>query len=782
MNRPDGQTYRYPDVRILAGLVLLAGVVLLGVVTYRNLVGMSSRQPAAVAITNTMTETAAPDAPSADQPAPAIKKGLKYSPRRPLDTSAFFPALEHLRWPIDASLKDIGVNWAAVNKRMMEELDMALPPPGKSDAQRLLLLLSKASVFNYRGEPKRAYDLLEEARPWVMKHDNLAEIGLFTLIYFQGVAALRLGETENCVMCRGESSCIIPMAAAAVHTVPTGSRLAVQHFTEYLEQFPDDMGIRWLLNLAHMTLGEHPQKVDPRFVLSLDHFRNSEFNIGKFRDIGEKAKVNRFNMAGGAVMEDFDDDGRLDIATTEFAPTEHMSYYHNSGDGTFEDRTEAAGLNAIIGGKYLVQTDYNNDGKMDLFISRGAWFMLPMPQTLLRNDGGGKFTDVTREAGLATPINSTSSRWADFDNDGWVNVFVLGERPLNRLYHNKGDGTFEDVTAKAGITQPGNLFCKGADWIDYDNDDYPDMFLNNLLGEARLYHNNRNGTFTEVTKAMGIDGPKKGFACWAWDYDNDGWLDIFATCYDYKLGDVVNGIMGKPHTGPANRLFRNVNGKMFENKAKEAGLEAAYATMGSNFGDFDNDGYLDFYLATGDPDLSTLVPNRMFKNVDGRRFAEITGTSGTGSLQKGHGVACGDWDNDGDVDLYIEMGGAVPGDKYHDILFQNPGQGNHWLTVKLVGKKTNRAALGARIKVVTAGDKPATVHRHVSSGSSWGANPLQQHIGLARAGKVAVLEVHWPTSGTTQVFKDIAADQAIEVTEFANDYRKLDWKPIPAPK
>ena len=203
-----------------------------------------------------------------------------------------------------------------------------------------------------------------------------------------------------------------------------------------------------------------------------------------------------------------------------------------------------------------------------------------------------------------------------------------------------------------------------------------------------------------------------------------------------------------------------------------------FATMGSNFGDFDNDGFLDMYLGTGDPNLATLVPNRMFKNVGGRRFAEITGTSGTGHLQKGHGVACGDWDRDGDVDLFVETGGAVNGDKYHNVLFQNPGQGNHWLTVKLVGKKTNRAAIGARIKVVTAGEKPLTVHRHVSSGSSFGANPLQQTIGLAKAERVALLEIHWPTSGTTQVFRDIAANQAIEVTEFATEYRQLDWKPL----
>jgi ASPIC and UnbV/FG-GAP-like repeat len=202
--------------------------------------------------------------------------------------------------------------------------------------------------------------------------------------------------------------------------------------------------------------------------------------------------------------------------------------------------------------------------------------------------------------------------------------------------------------------------------------------------------------------------------------------------------------------------------------------------MGSNFGDFDNDGWLDFYLGTGAPDLSIVVPNRMFKNVQGGRFADITASSGTGNLQKGHGVSCADWDRDGDLDLFIEMGGASPGDRYHNILFENPGQGNHWLSLKLIGAKTNRAAIGARIKVVTAGLHARTIYRHVSSGSSWGANPLEQHIGLEKAERIAVLEIHWPTSGSTQVFRDLAVDQAIQVTEFADEYRVLTRKPIPS--
>jgi hypothetical protein len=145
-------------------------------------------------------------------------------------------------------------------------------------------------------------------------------------------------------------------------------------------------------------------------------------------------------------------------------------------------------------------------------------------------------------------------------------------------------------------------------------------------------------------------------------------------------------------------------------------------------------------------------------------------------------VACGDWRRTGNIDIFHQMGGVTDGDKYHNVLFQNPGQGNNWLTVKLVGQKSNRAAIGARIKAVASGAEPLTVHRHVSSGSSFGANPLQQTLGLAKCERVALLEITWPTSGTTQTFRDVAVNQAIEVTEFAADYRKLDWKPIPMPK
>jgi hypothetical protein len=698
------------------------------------------------------------------------------------ESSGFTPLLSSIEpWSPDAPLREIAEIWTHAGKRAIAKVDAQLPAARDAGATVKVvdLLILRAMLLNSEGEAKRAYETLEEARSLLTTNEFVSLQRLYTITYFQGVTAMRRGETENCIDCRGESSCILPIAPAAVHTIPTGSRLAIQHFTDYLRQFPKDLEVRWLLNLAHMTLGEYPAKVEPMYLVPLDRFTRTEFDIGKFREVGHLLGVNRLNPAGGTIMDDFDNDGLLDLIVTSFHPSVAMAYYRNAGNGTFDDRSKEAGLTEQLGGLVCYQTDYNNDGRLDVFVPRGAWMPYAIRPSLLRNDGGGKFTDVTDQAGVRTPVNSNAACWADYDNDGWLDVFVGCEAQPHLLYHNRGDGTFEEVAARAGLRQhPKPQFCKGTSWVDFDNDDYPDLFLNNLESAAELYRNNRDGTFTNVTSELGINGPYRGFSCWAFDYDNDGWLDIFATSYDRSLDGVVRGLLGMPHVHYTSRLFRNLGGNGFDDKTKEAGLDLVYASMGTNYADFDNDGFLDMYLGTGDPSLATLVPNRMLKNVGGTRFSEITGSTGTGHLQKGHGVACGDWDRDGDNDVFIQTGGAIAGDQFHNLMFQNPGQGNHWLTVKLIGKKTNRAAVGARIKVVTAGEKPLTIHRHISSGSSFGANPLQQTIGLARSNRVALLEIHWPTTKTTQVFRDIPADQAIEITEFDDNYRALGWTPV----
>jgi hypothetical protein len=727
-----------------------------------------------------------------------------YRPRETIDTSGFTAVRPFVpAWKPSASLAEIRDAFAGAATRGVELLDGRLASSALSSNEILHALVTKSLLLNYEGEANKAYDALAQARSLVEGDPALARQALYSVVYLQGVTALRRGENDNCIMCRGESSCILPIAPAAVHAFPEGSRLAIKHFSEYLDRFGDDLEVRWLLNVAYMTLGEHPHKVDPRYLLPLDRYLKSEMDIGRFRDVGHLVGVNRLNQAGGGIMDDFDTDGLLDIVTTTFDPTGAMTLYRNTGKGTFENSAEEAGLNDQLGGLNCVQTDYNNDGHLDIFVVRGAWFpqQLAIRPSLLRNNGNGTFTDVTDEAGLLNPVNSIAAAWADYDNDGWLDVFVCCEEQPSRLYRNLGNDKFEEVASAAGVAGRKPFACKGAAWIDYDNDDYPDLFLDHLSMEgARLYRNNKNGTFSDVTRQMGIDGPVLGFSCWSWDYDNDGWLDIFATCYERSLAGVVQGLEGKPHKLNSNRLYRNRRGQGFEDVTRKAGLEMVFATMGSNFGDFDNDGFLDMYLGTGEPNLATIVPNRMFKNVAGSRFAEITASSGTGNLQKGHGVACGDWDRDGDVDIFIEMGGVVNGDKYHNILFQNPGHENHWLTVKLVGKKTNRAAIGARIKVVAIGNSPPSqrgsgggsinsgsggvqaIYRQISTGSSFGANPLEQTIGLGKAERIAQLEIHWPTSGTTQVFRDVPIDQAIEVTEFADEFRRLDRNRITLPQ
>ncbi len=702
-----------------------------------------------------------------------------YRPRLADDTSGFAMLGSNMApWKGEDTLAQIARRWERPGYDLIKkvEADLATARSHGHDGTTVVLSAVKASLLNFEGDAEAAYKLLGEVRARAEAREDLARGLLYNLIYLQGVTALRRGENANCVMCRGESSCILPIAPAAFHTRPEGSRDAIRHFTEYLRQFPDDLETRWLLNVAHMTLGEYPGGVDPQYLLSIERFERSEFDIGRFLDVAHEAGVDRENLSGGAILDDFDGDGRLDLVVTDFAPTGPMAYYRNKGDGTFEDRTASSGLDGQLGGLACFQADFDNDGRLDVFVPRGAWLKYPIRPSLLRNVGEGRFVDVTEASGLLDPINAHAACWGDYDNDGRLDLFVACERQTNRLYRNKGDGTFEEVARKAGVAGSAEDFAKGATWIDYDNDDFPDLFINNFRGLPYLFRNRRDGTFLEVTVPMRVDGPDRGFSCWAFDYDNDGWLDLFATCYDRTLADIVKGLVGLPHKGTigTSRLFHNVGGKAFEDVTYEAGLDQVHAAMGSNFADFDNDGFLDFYLGTGDPSLATIVPNRMFRNVEGKRFAEITGSSRTGHLQKGHGVAIGDFDRDGDVDLFVQTGGAVPGDRYHNVLFRNPGQGHKSLTVKLVGKTTNRSAIGARIKAVTAGPEPMTIYRHVSSGSSFGANPLEQTIGLGKADRLSTLEIHWPTSRTTQVLRDVPAGGVIEITESVDGYRRLD--------
>lgn len=697
---------------------------------------------------------------------PVLFRPKIFKPRVFVDSSGYSATMSVVPpWAENASLNEIRQAWEKAGYRQIKLMDTQMGTSQIPTAAMCNNLVMKAMLLNYEGDPHAAYDVLSDARELFRRQPQLSVQFLGTLTYMLGVTSLRCGESDNCVLCRGESSCILPIAPAAVHTDEVGSRRAIEHFETYLESFPEDLEVRWLLNLAHMTLGEYPQGVDPRYLISFNRYTESEMDIGEFRDIGHAVGLDRFNTAGGGIMDDFDLDGLLDIVVTASEPTERMDVFRNIGDGTFRAYTDGSGCEGQYGGLYCVQADYDNDGNVDIFVPRGAWLDHPVRPSLLQNNGGLQFIDVTESAGLSPAANSICAAWADYNNDGALDLFVGCERQPNRLYRNRGDGSFDQVVVKNGFIDSPEPMTKGCAWFDFDNDDDPDLFTTSLTGVAKLFRNDGGDSFTDVSLEFGIDGPEKGFSCWAWDYDNDGWLDLFATSYDHTVGDVVKGLAGQPHERHSNRLFHNESGRSFKDVTAISGLDLVFATMGSNYGDLDNDGYLDMYLGTGDPLIGMLVPNRMFKNVAGTRFSEITGSSRTGQLQKGHSVACGDWDRDGNVDVFIQMGGAVPGDRYHNILFQNPGHEHQWLTIKLIGRQTNRSAIGARISVTTNAPNPLTVHRHVSTGSSFGANPLEQTIGLGDATRIERLEVHWPTSGTTQVFQDIDVNQMIVITE-----------------
>jgi hypothetical protein len=576
---------------------------------------------------------------------------------------------------------------------------------------------------------------------------------------------MRLGEVENCRNHHNAEMCIFPLSRAAQHENTLGSERAIEYIKKYLASDPANLDARWLLNVAYMTLGKYPAEVPKEYLIPLTSF-NSKQNIGRFNDVASASGIDLVGNAGGTVVDDFDGDGLLDIVFSSVNPCESLHYFHNDGDGKFSDWTERAGLSNQLGGINIVQTDYNNDGRIDLFVMRGGWDY-PMHNSLLRNDPDGRFTDVTSQCGLdKAAFRTHTAAWADFDNDGFVDVFIGHENAPSQLYRNRGDGTFEDVSAKAGVDKV--AFTKGAAWGDYDNDGFPDLYVSNFGEENLLYHNNRDGTFTDVAKELHVEKPIMSFPCWFFDYDNDGWPDIFVASYVPSLTEVVKSFLGMPAQAESMKLYRNTGHGTFEDVTEAAGLNRVIPTMGANFGDLDNDGYLDLYLGTGAPSYAALMPNYMFRNDGGKAFVDVTNSTGTGHLQKGHGIAFADIDNDGDQDVVINIGGPAPGDGYQKALFENPGCGNNWISIKLAGVKSNRAAIGAKIKVEVVDDRGVTSfrYREVSSGGSFGASPLTQAIGLGRAGRVKSLEITWPASKTHQVFRDVQPNRFVEIKEF----------------
>ncbi|MEO5930399.1 MAG: CRTAC1 family protein, partial [Candidatus Kapaibacterium sp.] len=602
-----------------------------------------------------------------------------------------------------------------------------------------------------------------------------------------GIAYLRIGEEENCVVNHTAQSCILPIRPEGFHKLPYGSRSAIGVYTELLARHPDDLQSRWLLNVAYMTLGLYPDSVPHDWLIPPSVFK-SDYDLPRFNDIAPDLGLDTPGLSGGCAVEDFDRDGNLDIMVSTLGVNDQLHYIHNNGDGIFTDRTVAAGLTGITGGLNMVHADYNNDGYPDIFVTRGGWFGTygHHPNSLLRNNGDGTFTDVTIDAGLLSFHPTQTAAFADFNNDGRLDLFIGNEStpPLDtdacELYMNNGNGTFTNVAREVGLDLKG--FVKGSVWGDYNNDGLPDLYLSIMAAPNRLYKNNGKGkngkwSFTDVAEKAGVRDPQFSFPTFFFDYNNDGWEDIFVCGYGLNGLSYINSstnvaslavadYLGMPSQGIPPKLYKNNGDGTFTDVTHQMHVDKILLGMGINYGDLDNDGWPDFYVGTGAADYNVLVPNRMFRNNGGEYFQDVTTSGGFGHLQKGHAIAFADIDNDGDQDIYEVMGGAWNGDVAHKVLFQNPGNGNHWITILLEGVQSNRDAIGARITVRVINDKGMRdIHATVSTGGSFGSQSLQQEIGLGDAHKIESITVTWPRTGKKQVFTGVAMDQSVNIRE-----------------
>ena len=630
-------------------------------------------------------------------------------------------------------------------------------------------------LYDYSGEMekaviewKAAYELAKTIEPRFLPDIEEA----------LGTSYLHLSEMENNVYHGSRDLDIFPpLNPQASYEKKNESKLAIEYYKKYLELRPGDLEVRWLLNLAYMTLGEYPDGVPAAYLIPEADFKSKQ-SIGRFKDVAPAVGLNVLRDAGGLIVDDFDNDGLLDVVVSSQNVCDPIHFFHNNGDGTFSDRTKQAGLENQLGALNIIQADYNNDGCMDILMLRGGW-EFPQRKSLLRNNCDGTFTDVTEASGLMASVTATqAAAWADIDNDGYLDLFIANENSPAQLFHNKGDGTFEEIGHAAHIDQ--TAFSKGVVSADYDGDGFSDFYVTNQIGVNFLYHNNGNLTFTEVGREAGVQAPTFSFAAWFFDYDNDGWPDLFVNSFMTSMDETLKTYVGGAHNEETLKLYRNKHDGTFEDVTAKVGLDKVFMPMGSNFGDIDNDGYLDIYLGSGNPSQTALLPHVLLRNNDGKSFVDITQSSGTGELHKGHGIAFADLSRRGVEDIVAEIGGAIPADSHAMRVFANPGTTNDWVNVRLVGVKTNREAFGAQIQVTVqdGNQPPRSIYRTVGQSSSFGANPMEQHIGLGPNAGIVTLDIWWPTSNTRQHFANITKNQFIEIKEFATSYTPLQRKPF----
>jgi hypothetical protein len=596
----------------------------------------------------------------------------------------------------------------------------------------------------------------------------------------EAIAWLRIGEQQNCLDNPAANICIIPFDGPAKHQREEGARAAIERYRSMVRQFPGDRGSQWLLNVAYMAVGEYPDKV-PRALLIPGLARPHPSAFPEFQNIAGSVDAAVNGLAGGLDIADFNGDGLLDVFTTSMGITDPPHLLLADGHGRFTDATARAGLKGINGGLNTLHADYDNDGDEDILVLRGAWMGEAgrFPSSLLRNRGDGTFEDVTFQAGLLSLHPTQAAAWADFNLDGYLDLFIGNESQAegggpshpSKLFVSNRNGTFTEVASAVGIDL--DAFVKSVAWGDVDNDGLPDLFVSVLFGPNRLYMNRggksiKDWRFEERGESAGVQQPMASFGSWFWDYDQDGWQDLLVLSYDIRASGALHEAVAREYLGlPATvelngsrvqvehtRLFHNNRDGTFSDASAKTGLDRKVIySMGANFGDLDNDGWLDFYVGTGNPDYRSVIPNRMFRSVKGARFEEVTLPGGFGHIQKGHATAFADLDRDGDEDIYMVLGGAYQGDRATSVLFENPGwKHRSWITLLLEGKTANRSAIGARVEIdaVDAAGAVRTLRRTVGTGGHFGAGPLDVHVGLGSATRVTAIRVTWPDSARSK--------------------------------
>lgn len=668
--------------------------------------------------------------------------------------------------------------------KMLEKLADGLDklPPNRKGSR----VLDYSLVLVLKGNNKQA---IQEIESYLQSINNFEKINRNNSLYFRvlALAHLREAEQQNCIELHGSQSCIIPLAGDGIHANKAPAEEAKTYYEMLLDYDSLDYQSRWFYNLCHMATGTYPDEVNSSYLIDNALFE-SKIDFPHFPNRAMACGVATNNHAGGSSLLDVNNDGLLDIFTTGYSLADQPHLYLNNGQGSFDDVTEEAGLEGLTGGLNHIHADFNNDGLTDIYIMRGAWLADNghIPNSLLINKGNNQFVDETAPRGLLTYKPTGAIATADIDRDGDLDIFVGNENSKDQnaseLFINIGNGFFENVAPKMGLEQ--FSFVKGAVWGDVNNDGLPDLFVSNY-SEANKLFINRGDRFEEVGKQAGVAAPNYSFTCWFWDYDQDGWQDIFVSGYDnrkaYMIADeICKEMMGLPTAGEPPRLYRNNGDETFTDMTDSVGLNKLIYAMGGNFGDLDNDGYPDFYAGTGEFNIWATVPNRMFKNIEGKAFEEVTTAGGFGMIQKGHGVSFGDIDNDGDQDIYHQVGGAAESDIFHNMLFENPGFDNKWLKLKLEGKAANRSAIGARIEVhVRMPNKKKVFYHWVSTGGSFGANSLDAEIGLGKAISIDYVKVFWPNEvGSSQVFSEISLNQSYQITEGLSEAIPLALKRI----